>query len=141
VWQSLHALADTTLIDERSETNLHAVVQMGMNVIPVRDFVMGTIAFLEDEQARPYLLALSACVGTAPIEYRGHVAASLAMLSAAFDVDRPVIERLIHLGEGTSLAQLVRNGLDMRAPANLYRLSMQHVLPEIVRELEQQQHQ
>ena len=136
VWESLVALATTRLIDERSETNLHAVVHIGMNLIPVRDFVMASIALMEAEDAAPYLLALGACVGSAPAEYRGHVAAATAMLSAAFDVDRSAVERLARMGEGTSLAQLVLKGLAMRAPASLYLQSMRHCMPQVKEQLQ-----
>ena len=136
VWESLRVLASTSPIDQRSETNLHAVVHLGMNLIPVRDFVMATIAFMESEDAAPYLLALGACVGSAPAEYRGHVAAATAMLSAAFDVDRSAVERLARMGEGTSLAQLVLKGLAMRAPASLYLQSMRHCMPQVKEQLQ-----
>ena len=138
VWESLTVLASTSPIDERSETNLHAVVHVGMNLVPVRDYVMATIAYMEADDARAHLLALSACTGSAPAMYRAHVAAATAMLSAAFDVERHVIERLVRMGDGVSLATLVQNGLDMRAPACLYRLSMQHCLPEIKAQLQAQ---
>lgn len=124
-------------ISELEEARLHAIVHVGFSFIPTRDFVMSTIASFDDEQDwKPLMLALGACAGSAPEEYRGHVASAAAMLGCALGVSEYVIHHFLSLDTGTSLAQLVRNGLAMKAPAALYRGSMQQALPSILTQLE-----
>lgn len=133
VWDALEALDEHP--SEHEEARLHALVHTGMQIIPIRDYVMGQMASLPDPEWEPFMQALSACASSAPEQFRGQVAASCAMLGAGFDLSPYVIEQFLCMDTGTNLARLVRNGQEMRAPAHLYRHSMRSILPSIINDL------
>lgn len=135
VWAALTDLANESLTETEAD-QATALVQVGMQIIMIRDFVIASVARLEDDEATKYLLTMGTIVGSAPRALQSHLAASAAMLSAAFGFDRQVIEVFVDRAGDTNLGKLVKDGLLMRAPASLFRLSSAHCYESILKDLQ-----
>jgi hypothetical protein len=135
VWDDARMLAASPTVPEDHATDLmRSRIQVAMEDVRVRDYVLAIIALTEDPADSLVDVIVQAAL-TAPVDLRPRVAGAAAFLLAAFGESSIATVCLLELAEGQSLAELVRVSVNSAVSPSAMREVLRSSMPIIEEQL------
>jgi hypothetical protein len=135
VWDDTRMLAtNTSIAGDPVSDLLRSRIQVAMEDVRVRDYVMASIA-LTDEPAETLVDVIAQAALTAPEDLRPRVAGAAAFLLAAFGESSIATVCLLELAEGQSLAELVTVSVNSAVSPTAMRDVLRSSMPIIEEQL------
>ncbi|MEI6363863.1 MAG: DUF4192 domain-containing protein [Actinomycetes bacterium] len=135
VWDDTRMLAaNADVVGDPVSNLMRSRVQVAMEDVRVRDFVMASMA-LTEEPAEALVDVIVQAALTAPEDLRPRVAGAAAFLLAAFGESSIATVCLLELAEGQSLAELVRVSVNSAVSPTAMRDVLRSSMPIIEEQL------
>lgn len=135
VWAAVVALATAGGVPGPEDQRLRALVQVGMQQIHVRDWVLTQVA-LAETGTDAFVDVVVRCALTAPDQWRPRVAAAAAALLAACGGHSVAVEAVLELAHGESLGFLVATSVRAAVPPQALRDVFAQAHPMVLERLE-----